>query len=93
MRPVGLVTMANGSAISLEELPRLELDAFRDLVIAAPRRGRRVSALFGAPVAGPKEHRPAQGAGRLGLYVVLADDDAGLLECAWTELAGESFPR
>ncbi|HYU14678.1 MAG TPA: hypothetical protein VEL05_01345 [Candidatus Acidoferrum sp.] len=81
MTPAGLLTMANGTAVSLEDLPRLDLGAFRDLVIGAPHRGRRVSALFGAPAAD-----------RLRLYLVLADDDAGLLECAWTELAGDSFP-
>jgi Ni,Fe-hydrogenase III large subunit len=77
------LAIANSTAIALGDLPRLELGAFRDLVIGAPGRGRRVSALFAAP---------AQGAGRLALYLVLADDNAGLLECAWTELAGDSFP-
>ncbi|MCC7387059.1 MAG: hydrogenase [Deltaproteobacteria bacterium] len=74
-------TIANGVAAPLSQLPRLELDAFRDLIIGARARGRRVSALFGAP--------RAEG---LGLHVVLADDDTGLLECAWTALTGDELP-
>ena len=76
-----LLALANGAAAPLEALPRLELGAFRDVVIGARRRGRRVSALFAAPRART-----------LGLYLVLADDDAGLLECAFTQLAGDRFP-
>jgi Ni,Fe-hydrogenase III large subunit len=76
-----LLTIANGSAAPLARLPRLTLDAFRDAVIGARARGRRVSALFGAPCPGG-----------VALHVVLADDDAGLLECAQTVLAGDEFP-
>jgi Ni,Fe-hydrogenase III large subunit len=76
-----LLAMANGAAVPLEDLPKLALDAFRDAVVSARARGRRVSALFGA-----------MRASGLGLYVVLADDDAGLLECGWTELSGDEFP-
>jgi Ni,Fe-hydrogenase III large subunit len=76
-----MIPIANGAAVALADLPRLPLDGFRDVIIGASARGRRVSALFGAP------------AGRgLRLYVVLADDDAGLVECGWTELAGVEFP-
>jgi Ni,Fe-hydrogenase III large subunit len=76
-----LLALANGAAAPLGELSRLDLDSFREAVVGARAHGRRVSALFAAP-----------GAGAMRLYVVLADDDAGLLECAWTELAGEEFP-
>lgn len=76
-----LLTMANGSAVPLAQLPRLTLGAFRDAVIGAPGHGLRVSALFGAP-----------GADGLALYVVLADDDGGLLQCAQTMLAGDALP-
>jgi Ni,Fe-hydrogenase III large subunit len=75
------LVLANGAAVPLAELPRFDLDAFRAAVVSAPRRGRRVSAFFGAP----------RGAA-LGLFAVLADDDAGLLECLWTELEGDEFP-
>jgi Ni,Fe-hydrogenase III large subunit len=76
-----LLTIANGGGAPLPELPRLELSAFRDVVVGARDRGRRVSALFGAA--------RAEG---LTLYVVLADDDAGLLECAAAVLPGDEFP-
>ncbi|MBI4511040.1 MAG: NADH-quinone oxidoreductase subunit C [Deltaproteobacteria bacterium] len=76
-----LLTLPNGAAVPVGDLPRLGLEAFRDAVIGARGRGRRVSALFGA--------RSPLG---LGLYVILADDDAGLLECAWTDLDHEEFP-
>jgi Ni,Fe-hydrogenase III large subunit len=81
MSAAQMLTMANGAAVPLDELPKLELDVFRDAIIDAPARGLRVSALFGA-----------LRAKRFGLYVVLADDDAGLLECAWTELSSDVFP-
>jgi Ni,Fe-hydrogenase III large subunit len=76
-----MIPMANGAAIALAELPQLSLEELHAAVIGARARGRRVSALFGAP--GPTGLR---------LYLVLADDDAGLLECAFAELDGESFP-
>jgi len=76
-----LLTIANGAGAPLSEVPRLELSAFREAVIGARGRGRRVSALFGAA--------RAEG---LSLYVVLADDGAGLLECASTALTGDEFP-
>ena len=77
----GLLSIPNGGAAPLDQLPSLEPDAFREAVIAAPARGRRVSALFGAP--------STRG---LRLYLVLADDDTGLLECACTAVVGDRFP-
>jgi Ni,Fe-hydrogenase III large subunit len=73
-------SLANGAAIPLEELPELELSVFQEAILGAVARGLRVSALFAAP--------RAQG---FGLYVVLADDDTGLLECAWTKLARDEL--
>jgi Ni,Fe-hydrogenase III large subunit len=76
-----LLKMANGAAVPAHQVPHLELGAFRRAVIGACSDGQRVSALFGAP--------HADG---IALYVVLADDDAGLLECGWTTIAGDDFP-
>jgi len=76
-----LLTIANGSAVSLEELPRIDLGEFRKAVIGAPVRGQRVSALFGAPRG---DH--------LALVFVLADDASGLLACACTVLSHQEFP-
>jgi Ni,Fe-hydrogenase III large subunit len=77
VNPTRLLPLANGAAVALAELPELELDMLRAAVITAPTRRRRVSAMFGAPRAGG-----------LGLYLVLADDDAGVLECGVAQLAG-----
>lgn len=76
-----LLTIANGMAVPLAEVPTLGLDAFCEAVIGARARGQRVSALFGAP--------HAKG---VALYAVLADDDAGLLACAATMVEGDAYP-
>jgi Ni,Fe-hydrogenase III large subunit len=66
--------MASGAAVPLAEVPRLPLGSLRAAILEAPARGRRVSALFAS-----------QGT----LYAILADDDAGLLECGRAELGAE----
>ena len=76
-----LLATPNATAVPLEAVPRLGLEAFRAAVIGAPERRRRVSALFGA-----------RHAGGVALYLVLADDDEGLLECATTLLEGDRYP-
>ncbi len=75
------LALANGAAAPQAELPSLDAAGFRQLVLAAPALGWRVSALFAVP--------DAHG---LRLYVVLADDDAGLLRCASSGLASDEFP-
>jgi Ni,Fe-hydrogenase III large subunit len=79
---VNVLALVNGQAIPAARLPRLPLAAFRELVIGAPGRGRRVAALFG--------HRPA--AGPLELVAVLSADGEGLLEAAAARLDGDSYP-
>jgi Ni,Fe-hydrogenase III large subunit len=81
MSPPALLPLANATAVPLAALPRLELDDLRAQVLGAPARGRRVSALFGVP----------HGDG-LALYLVLAHDGPGALECAWAQVAGGAFP-
>jgi len=75
------LALANGTSVPWGSVPSLGMDAFREVVVGAPERGQRVSALFGAPRGD-----------RLILVVVLADDDSGLLECAATTLDGKEFP-
>src|SRR5262249_43585493 len=75
------VSLANATATPLARVPRLALDAFRDLVIAAPARGRRVSALFGRPTESGLE-----------MFVVLAVDAEGLLEVASPVVGGAVYP-
>jgi Ni,Fe-hydrogenase III large subunit len=76
------LVLHNGAAALRAEVPRLDLDAFRRLVIDAPRTGRRIAALFGSPAAND----------RLELFVVLAVDGEGTLEVMRTTIEGESFP-
>ena len=47
MSAAQLLAMANGTAVPLQALPQLGLEAFRAAIIGAPARKRRVSALFG----------------------------------------------
>jgi Ni,Fe-hydrogenase III large subunit len=75
------LTLANGAAAPLSELPCLAFGDFRDAVVGARTRGQRVSALFGA-----------SRAEKVALFAVLADDAAGLIECASTELEGDAYP-
>ena len=76
-----LLSLANGAAAPLADVPDLPFDAFRDAVVGARGRGQRVSALFGAPEGDA-----------VVLTAVLADDATGLLACASTRLEGGSFP-
>jgi Ni,Fe-hydrogenase III large subunit len=77
-----LLTLHNGVAVPRDRLPRVDLDWFRRVVIDAPSRGRRVSALFGQPAGGDAVE----------LVVVLASDEEGILEAASTVVRGESYP-
>jgi Ni,Fe-hydrogenase III large subunit len=78
---MSVLRLVNAQAVPRERVPRLSLSALRELVVAAPGRGRRVAALFGHRV-GP----------RVELVAVLAADGEGLLELAAAELAGDSYP-
>jgi Ni,Fe-hydrogenase III large subunit len=77
-----LLALANGGAAPRARLPRLAFDSFRQLVIGAPARGRRVAALYGAATDGDAPE----------LIVVLANDGEGMLELAATQLGSGSFP-
>lgn len=77
-----ILTLHNGTAVSREQIPRLEIEAFRRRVIGAPRAGRRIAALFGQPTDDD----------RVDLLVVAAVDDDGSLEVARSTVGGKSFP-
>jgi Ni,Fe-hydrogenase III large subunit len=77
-----LATVRNGKAIASDAVPRLALDDFHRLVVAAPQAGRRVAALFGAK-------REGEG---VELFVVLAADREGSLHVGSTVVTGKSFP-
>lgn len=76
-----LLLLPNATSVPLAKVPELSLDALRARVEGAHARGHRVSALFGVPRDGG-----------VALYLVLADDDEGLLECGWAPVAGTEFP-
>jgi len=76
------LALYNGTAVALDDVPRLDLDAFRRLVIDAPDAGRRIAALFGSP----------RTDGRVDLFVVAAVEEGGSLEVARTTIEGDSFP-
>ena len=76
-----LLTVANAAAVPIERIPRLPLDSFRRVVMEAPERGRRVSALFGR-----------RDGINVDLFVVLAADDEGCLELTSTSVTGEGYP-
>ena len=64
-----ILTLHNGTTVLQEQVPRLDLEAFRRRVIDAPRAGRRIAALFGHP----------RDDDRIDLFVVSAVDDDGSL--------------
>jgi Ni,Fe-hydrogenase III large subunit len=75
------LTLRNGTAVPTREIPHVPFDDWRQALIAAPARNRRVAALFGRPDGEAVE-----------LCAVLACDRDGLLEAAFTSLAGSTFP-
>jgi len=75
------VTLRNGRAISRGDVPHLEMGAFREVILGARARTRRVSALFAAPGAGE----------RLDLYAVLAVDGEAQLEVTSTTVEDDAF--
>jgi len=78
------VTIRNGQALKLADLPHLSTTAFLAAIWERTRGGERISALFGTPA--------AKGDGtQTRLYAVLADDQHGTL-AALTTLVGDRYP-
>jgi Ni,Fe-hydrogenase III large subunit len=76
------LSLANGGATARSKIPRLPLEAFRNLVIGATKHGRRVASLFA--------HESSDG--DIELIVVLAADAEGVLDVAATNLPSMTFP-
>ncbi len=76
------LSMRNASAVSLETVPQLEFDAFRQVILASVKSHARVAALFARVAA----------AGHMELYVVLAADHHGTLQVAKTSLQDDAYP-
>jgi Ni,Fe-hydrogenase III large subunit len=74
-------TLRNSSPVPTASIPHIPFADFRQDVVRAPGRNRRVIALFG---------RPAGAA--IQLFGVLASDRDGILEAASTIVEGNSFP-
>jgi len=76
-----LLAMPNASAVPLDAVPSLDLEALHVAIAAAIDDGCRISALFGRPDGDAIE-----------LVAVLADDDDGMLRCGRARLATDDFP-
>jgi Ni,Fe-hydrogenase III large subunit len=75
-----LLRAGNGVAVDRSEVPLLHMDEFRELVLSAPARRRRVAALF----AYPRNEK-------LALLAALAADEEGQLELASAAVEGDRF--
>ena len=75
--------MANGQALPLARIPRLDFPELRELVLDSVSSGQRVSSLFARQV--------EDGTGQE-LVLVLADDEAGQLGVARCVLTDASWP-
>jgi len=75
------LTLRNGVPVPAEQIPHIPFADWRQTIVGAPIRNRRVAALFGRPMGQA-----------LDLCAVLACDRDGLLEVAWTNLTGSAFP-
>jgi len=72
------MSLANGQAVNLREVPVLTLEGFRETVIEAIEQGLRLAAFFGQPTVQR----------RVQLWAVLADDSQSLLIPLSTETSG-----
>ena len=69
-----LLSLQNAQAVAVGDVPRMNIEKFREAVICSVEAGARLSALFGHPAAD----------GQLMLLAVLADDRAGELRVGST---------
>jgi len=76
-----LVTVANGAAVPLADVPRVAMGELQHILLFQRAKRRRVAAMFGYPVASG-----------VGVFLVLAADDDGTIEVARAELAESTFP-
>jgi len=81
MTGVTYLTIGNGEAAAVGEVPVLSMAEFRDSVISGIARDGRLAALFGLPI--------AEGAMRL--FAVIAQGDMGVLEVASADV-GDRYP-
>jgi Ni,Fe-hydrogenase III large subunit len=75
------VSIRNGEAVALSDVPRLGERQFRQRLISGVHAGERLGALFGHALSSE----------RVALVGVLADDDAGTLSVCTTEV-GQTYP-
>jgi Ni,Fe-hydrogenase III large subunit len=84
MNGSGGVTIRNGQALPLADVPNLSITAFLASIWERTRGGERISALFGAPGV-PDD------SGRTRLFAVLSDDQHGTLAALSTSV-GDRYP-
>ena len=75
-----LLSIQNAQSVPSGDVPRMDIEKFREAVIGSVQAGARLSALFGHPAAN----------GQLTLLAVLADDRAGELRMCST-IVGASY--
>jgi len=75
--------MTNGRAVSLEGIPTLPFDGFKQAILDGVAAGQRASAMFGDSI---RQSEVTQ------LYVVMADDEQNQLYVGRTCIEGDQFP-
>ncbi|MBF0495752.1 MAG: NADH-quinone oxidoreductase subunit C [Deltaproteobacteria bacterium] len=80
--PLTHLSISNGQAVDIQNVPVLDVTEFREAIIDAVGHGLRISALFGQPTDG----------GRVRLWAVLAYDSQSLLLPFCADLSEEHYP-
>lgn len=75
------LTLHNGAAVALRDVPQLTIAELRDAVVGSVAGGSRIAAFFGHPLA----------AGRVRLFAILAHDSDGSLSVCSADIEG-SYP-
>ena len=75
------LTLHNGAAVALRDVPQLTVTELRDAVVGSVAGGSRIAAFFGHPLA----------AGRVRLFAILAHDSDGSLSVCSADIEG-SYP-
>lgn len=76
------ITLRNGDAVSLESIPNLSPDVFRETLLQLVRDGCRISSLFGVKTGDGNATE---------IYTVLSDDERGILVSFKTLIESGSF--
>ncbi len=81
--PLNLAKLVNGRAIALDAIPVLAPEVLADITVDAVTDGQRVAAMFAASTGQPPHSTE--------LYVVLVDDNQGLIQAARSGVVDGQF--